>query len=1218
MMPSAFVVLDALPLTPSGKVDRQALPVPDRARPELEPTFVAPRTPVEELLVRIWTEVLGLEEVGVDDNFFDLGGHSLLATQVISRLREALDVELQLRSLFESPTIANLAEHVEAARSKPLNLASARILPLPCETVCPLSFPQQRLWFLSQLWPNSFAYNMTSGFRLTGPLNIEALEQALEEIVRRHEALRTMFSVRNGQPVQVIAEQWSMELPIIKLSDCPDADLNEEVYHLFQNEVRRPFDLSSDLMLRGNLLRLHEKEHVLFLTMHHIASDDWSLGVLYRELSVIYKAFSTGGLCPLPEPPIQYKHYAIWQRRVFQEAALEKHFSFWKQQLSDSLPVPYLASDYPRPPVQTFNGARQSLVLPKALANALKALSREAGATFFMTLLAALKMLLHRLTGKNDIAVGSPVAGRDRSETEGLIGLFLNTLVLRTNLSDNPTFRELLKWVREVALAAYEHQDLPFEKLLEKLQPRRDLSCTPLFQVFFNVYNFEDPNLELHGLTVRPLEITEPVSMFDLTLYVRERNDATHLELSYNTDLFESATISQILGYYRTLLEGLVQNPDRLISSYPLLTSEEHNRLSTQGNLWSPNNPFIEFKKEEIEQSISARFEQQVRLYPHKAAVKTKNHQWTYCELNQRANCIAQTILKSHVGAGGTIGLLLEHDAPMVAGILGVLKAGKVYVAVDPSYPRDRVAHILEDSQAGTIITSSRNIELAKNSTNGILPMINIDELDATISKADPKLPISPPSLAYILYTSGSTGKPKGVMQSHRNVLHFIRVYTNHLHISSDDRLTLFSSSGYDAAVVDIFAALLNGATLYPRNVKEEGPAGVTEWLLKEKITLYHSTPTLYQSLEDSFQSKTRFSSLRAIVLGGEEAFKKNVEQYREYFSQECLLVNLYGSTESSINLLYTVDTQTNVTREVLPIGYPVEDTEVLLLNERGEAEVYGEIGIRSEHIALGYWQNPEMTKVAFLADPEGGTKGIYRTGDRGRLLPDGSIAFVGRNDFQVKVRGFRVELEEIEVVLKRHPTVREAAVIARGDTRGDKYLAAYLLPKEEAAPTVTGLQRFAKQKLPDYMMPAAFVILKTLPITPNGKVDRGALPAPDQARPQLEEAYVAPRTHVEEMLASIWSEVLGVEQVGIYDDFFELGGHSLLATQVASRMFDTFRVELPLRTLFEKPTIHELAIAIAEIQAERVDGADMHRILADIESLPEQEAQRHLTDESK
>jgi amino acid adenylation domain-containing protein len=1074
------------------------------------------------------------------------------------------------------------------------------------------------LWLLDQLESEKSTYNVTSGFRLAGALNADALERALGEIVRRHEPLRTNFLVRDGRPVQVVAERWSMELPIVDLTRWPAVELDAEVRRIAKNEARRPFDLSTDLMVRARLLRLNDTEHLLFLTLHHIAHDHWALQILYKELSILYRAFSTGSPSPLPELPIRYKDYAVWERQVFDAAALKEHLAYWKEQLRDSPPLSDLPTDYPRPRARTFRGARQALVLPKTLAHALKTLSKETEVTLFMILLAALNILLGRLTGRNDIVVGSPVAGRGRSETERLIGIFLNTVVFRTDLSGNPTFRELLARVRDVTLGAYDHQDLPFEKLLEELHLTRALSHTPLFQVFVNMYNFEDFHFGMDGLTVTRLEPEETISLFDLTLYIREQGDSTHLRVSYDADLFETGTITRLLGYYLALLEGIVADPDRAISRYRLFTPDQRRELAARRNVVGPANAFVKFKQKEIEQSIAARFERQARLYPRKAAVKGSEHQWSYDDLNGKANRIARTLVQSRGYGEERAALLFGHGAPMIAAILGVLKSAGSYVPLEPDHPLERIAYILEDSQAGVIITDRAHLRLARTLAKGTLPVVDIDEIDPATSTENLPVEVSPDALAYILYTSGSTGKPKGVMQNQRNVLHHIRCYTNSLHISCADKVTLFSSYGFDAAVMDIFGALLNGATLYPLDIREQQLPALRRRIAEEKLTIYHSTPTVFRYLCDGLSGRADLSTIRLVVLGGEEAQKADVDLFKKYFSKDCIFVNGLGPTESTLALQCFIGHESKPPERIVPVGYPVQDTEVLLLDEAGmEAEVYGEIGIRSKHVALGYWRRPELTRAAFFPHSQDGARRLYRTGDMGRLLPDGSILFLGRRDFQVKIRGYRIELGEIETALAGHPAVRETRVIQREDQIGDKQLAAYIVPRPEHSFTPIELRAFLKARLPDYMIPSAFMSLDSLPLTPNGKLDRAALPAPGRSGLELEETYPAPRTPVEEKISGIWREILKLERVGIHDDFFALGGHSLLATQVISRMCESFQVELSLRSLFEAPTVAGLAAQVAQARAQEAAPETTASVLAELESLSDEQAQLLLAQDS-
>jgi len=668
-----------------------------------------------------------------------------------------------------------------------------------------------------------------------------------------------------------------------------------------------------------------------------------------------------------------------------------------------------------------------------------------------------------------------------------------------------------------------------------------------------------------------------------------------------------------MLGLYRTLLENIVRNPQRALSSYRLFTAEELHHLTSQRNTVQPSHPFIEFPRQEIEQPITSRFEFQVRRNSQKMALNTRTHQWTYGELNHKADQIAAAIVKLSNAAQHRIGLLFEHDAPMIAGILGTLKSGGAYVPLETSYPRDRIAYMLKDSQATAVLVDHGSIALARSLTDGTLPLINVDEIDDS-SISGPAPLVSPDSLAYILYTSGSTGTPKGVVQNHRNVLHHARNYTHALHLNSDDRLTLFSSCSCDAAMMDIFGALLNGATLYPMGLKTEGLSSAVDRLIGEKITIYHSTPVVFRYLFGTMTSGKDLSSVRVVVLGGEPTVKADVDLFKRHFSDQSIFINGLGPTESTLALQYFLSHASQLVHDSVPVGYPVENTEVLLLNEAGEpADVYGEIGIRSSLLALGYWRKEQLTETAFLPDPEGGTRRIYRTGDLGRLLPDGSIDFVGRKDSQVKIRGFRVEPGEIEFVLAQHPAVRETVVLARKDSGDSARLVAYVVPNRDATFFANDARSFLKQKLPDYMVPSAFVLLQEFPLTANGKVDRRALPAPDPSRPELEQTYVAPRDQVEKVLAEMWAELLTLEKVGILDNFFDLGGHSLLATQLVSRIRREFKTPLPLRAIFEQPTIESLALHLLQQQAKASGRDEIDELLEGLESITDETAERQL-----
>jgi len=1042
-----------------------------------------------------------------------------------------------------------------------------------------LSFAQQRLWFLDQLQPGSSAYHITLTLRIHGALDVAALERSLAEIWRRHDGLRATFANTGEGPVQRIAPAGPFTLPVTDLTGLPDAEREGEARHLVKQEAYRPFDLERGPLFRARLLRMGEATHGLLVVMHHIISDGWSMGVFSREMKALYEAFSSGRPSPLPPLELQYADFARWQREWLQGETLRSQLAYWKQQLGGALPRLELPLDRPRGSIQTFSGARRSLQLSEAATQAMRTLSRCERATLFMTLLAAFKALLCRYDGQEDIVVGSPIAGRTRIETEPLIGFFVNSLVLRTDLSGNPTFRELIGRVREVTLGAYAHQDLPFEKLVEEIHPQRSLSQTPLFQVFFNMLNVSNEKYGLAGLTVEPMLREGAEAKFDLTMYVRDRKQHLHFDLVYNTDLFEAATIDRMLQHFRALLERIAANPDQRIWDLPLQTAEDR---PLARHRVSPTNPFLEFGREEIEQSIPARFSQQARNTAARIAVKTENHEWTYAALDRAANHVARAIMAASGRGEERIALLLEHDAPMIAAVLGALKAGKAYVPLDPAHPRERLAYIVEDSGACAIVTNRRNEKRAAEFVGSDRRVINIDDLDIAAGVDGPALTISPDAVAYLLYTSGSTGQPKGVMQSHRNVLQHIRNYTNTLRLSAVDRLSLLASYGFDAAIMDIFGALLNGAALHPFDIRNQGFDGLAKFLSDNDITIYHSTPTVFRHLVDSLCTEETFPRLRLVVMGGEETMQRDVQVFQKHFSPHCIFVNGYGPTECTVALQHFLDGQTAAGSSV-PLGCAVDQTEVFLANGAGrETVAYGEIAIRSAHVALGYWRKPELSNLSFLPDPDGVDRRIYRTGDMGRRCHNGLIAFAGRKDFQVKVRGYRIELGEIKAALRQHPSVRETAVVAHERDNHEKQLLAYIVPRTSDSASIDW-RRWLQEKLPDYMVPSKFIAMEALPLTSTGKLDRRALPPPQFDRATFGAVFNQPRDPIETDLSKLWSELLRIERVGIHDNFFDVGGHSLLAIQLISRLRQAFGTAMPVRTLFDSPTIAQLAVRIEE-----------------------------------
>jgi len=1173
MVPSAFVTLDALPLTPTGKVDRRALPAPDGARPEVENVYVAPRTPEEEIVAGIWAQILGLERVGIHDNFFELGGHSLLATRLVSRLRDDLQVEVPLRTLFETPTVAGLAESIRRKMWAAQDLSIPPIQPVPRDRDLPLSFAQQRLWFLDQLEPGSPFYNIPTAVRLTGPLDVAALERTLNEIVRRHEALRTTFETVDGRARQVIAPELTVPLPVTDLTDLPETEREAEALQLATQEAQRPFDLARGPLLRARLLRLGREDHVALLTMHHIVSDGWSMGILIQEIAALYEAFSSGRPSPLQELPIQYADFAHWQREWLQGEILEAQLSYWKQQLDGSPPLLELPTDRPRPAVQSFRGRTQAFALPKDLSKAIKDLGHQEGATLFMTLLAAFQSLLYRYTGQETINVGTPIANRTQSEIEGLIGFFVNTLVMRADLSGDPSFRELLKRVREMALGAYAHQDLPFEMLVDALQPERNLSHSPLFQVMFVLQEAPMGAQALSNLTLRGVEAETGVAKFDLTLSMAEDGDGLGGVFEYNVDLFDAATIERMIAHFQRLLEGIVADPNRPISELPLLTEAEREQLLVEWNDTQADYPQA--------CCIHKLFEAQVEWTSDAVAVVFEGEKLTYDELNRQANQLAHHLRKLGVGPETLVGICVERSPEMIVGLLGILKAGGAYVPLDPTYPQERLAFMLEDTRSPVLLTQAHLLDRLDVIRN----MQHVTCLDAdweTIAQegdANPINGVRSENLAYVIYTSGSTGRPKGVLITHQSLVHSIsaRFIYYREPVTS---LLLLPSFAFDASVVGIFWTLCQGGTLViPQPGFEQDLPQIPELIAKNRISHLLGLPSLHALLLEQGEPQ-QMASLRTAVVGGEACTRELTERHNELLPQTSLF-NEYGPTEGTVWCsVYESRPQELETR--VPIGRPIANAQIYLLDSHlqpAPVGVPGELHIGGAGVARGYLNRPELTAERFIPDPFSDEPGarLYKTGDLARYQPDGNIEFLGRIDYQVKVRGFRIELGEIEAVLGQHPAVQAAVVLAREDEPGEKRLVAYVVPEGEAAPSVSELRSFLKEKLPEYMVPSAFVTLDTLPLTPTGKVDRRALPAPDRARPELEAVYVAPRTRQEEILADIWAQVLGVERVGVHDTFFELGGDSILSIQVIARA-NQAGLQLSPKQIFQYPTIEGLA----------------------------------------
>lgn len=1049
----------------------------------------------------------------------------------------------------------------------------------------PLSFAQQRLWVLDQLDPESPAYNLPLALRLTGRLDETALVRSLNEIFRRHEGLRTTFAEVNGQPRQIIAPAAPLPLQEIDLQALSRAEQEKQIVALAEAEALRPFKLSAGPLIRVALLRLSGRAHVLLMVMHHIISDAWSLGVLFRELVTLYEAFAAGRASPLPELGIQYADYAQWQRQWLQGEVLETQAQFWRKQLS-GVPVLELPGDFPRPAVQTFNGRRRPFELPHSLKEGLSVLCLEEGVTLFMVLLAAFKTLLYRYTGQTDLAVGSPIANRRRVETEPLIGFFVNTLVYRGDLSGDPTFRELVQRVKEVALGAYAHQDVPFERLVEMLQPDRDLSHSPLFQVMFIFQNTPVPTTSLPGLEVSQVDFQAGTAKFDLTLSLFDGQERLRGSLEYNSDLFKAETIERMLHHFLTLLRSIAEDPDQRLSELPLLTASERRKLLVDWN--------ATHRDYARDRCVHELFEAQAAAAPDRIAAVYGRQSITYAELNRLANQLAHHLRAWGVGPESLVGVCLERSLEMLIALLAVHKAGGAYVPLDPAFPPDRLAYMLEDSKAAVLLTQQSLRAALPQHGAAVLCLEAEAQAIAGQREDNPGRLASPQHLAYVIYTSGSTGKPKGVQVLQGAVMNFLESMREAPGMQADDVLLAVTTLSFDIAGLELFLPLIVGGrvVIASRETASDG-AALLQLLEESQATLMQATPATWRLLLAAGWQK---SPALKILCGG-EAMPGELAQ--ALLPRCAELWNLYGPTETTI--WSTLQKVKQAAGGFIAIGRPIANTQVYILDAALNPTpigIPGELYLGGEGLARGYLHRPDLTAEKFIPHPLAAQLGerLYRTGDLARYLADGAIEFIGRIDQQVKIRGFRIELGEIETVLARHAQVKQVAVLAREDTPGDKRLVAYLVPDQTAAPSVSELRQWLRESLPDYMLPAAFVFLESFPLTPNGKVNRRALPRPELSASERETEYVAPRDAREEKIAAIWRELLQHERIGVFDSFFHLGGHSLLATQLVTRLRQVFGVPVPLRRVFEEATIAGLAAYLAE-HADGLAAAPVERI---------------------
>jgi amino acid adenylation domain-containing protein len=1239
MVPAGVVILDeTLPLTSNGKVDRRALLRIDPAREAGAEAGVAgagEASPLAGVVVAIWEQVLGREGIGCDANFFDLGGHSLLATRVITRLREALGVGLPLRTLFEHPTAAGVARAAEAARRAAGGLPPPPpIAPAPRGGPLPCSFAQQRLWVVDQLAPGSAAYNLADALRWRGPLDLSALGRALAEITRRHEVLRTSFAMVEGQAVQVVAPAAApgpLPLALVDLARAPRA--LELLDDLMAADLARPFDLGRAPLARATLYRLGEADQALLLCLHHIVSDGMSSGILLRELAALYGAFVRGEPSPLPPLPVQYADFAVWQRAFLSGATLAAQLAFWRRHLAGAPPAIELPTDRPRPAMESSAGARHRFALlagdagvagaagPGALA-ALTALGRRAGATLFMTLLAAYDALLARWSGQDAVVVGWPIAGRNRAEVEGLIGYFANILVHQARPAPGKSFWRLLSEVRATALDAYTHGDLPFELLVAELRPERHLAHNPIFQALFVLHRLETASAPAEGPPAAPalevMRVPHRSSLLDLSLAVSVRGDALEAFFEYKTDLFDAPSVVRMAGHLQNLLAAAAAAPDSPLGELPILSPAERHQLVAGWNDTAAALPPAA--------TAHGLFEARAAAAPAAPALEHAGVALRYGELNARANRLAHRLRRLGVGPGTLVGICLERGPALVAALLAVLKSGGGYVPLDPTYPAERLAFIAADAGLRLLLAerAAGGLPPALADAAGTILEIDDEQLEEELraeSAADPPPLAGALDVAYVLYTSGSTGRPKGVAVCHGSLANFLLAMAREPGLAPSAALLAVTTVAFDIAGLELYLPLAVGARIVLASRAEAADGKRLAALLRGSgATVMQATPATWRMLLAAGWA----GEPRLTALAGGEALPTDLA--RALAPRVGAFWNLYGPTETTIWSAVHPVKESLGTAGTVPIGRPIANTTLHLLDRALQPVPLGSVGeifIGGLGLARGYLGRPELTAASFVPDPFGGAAGarhldlsgapgarhldlsgapgarLYRTGDLARRLPDGAIEFLGRADHQVKVRGYRVELGEIEAALGRHPAVRQAVVVVREESQGSAQLVAYVAAAGHAA---GALRATLREELPEYMVPSLFVLLPELPLTPNGKIDRKALPPPVPGPAAAGGERVAPRTPVERQVAAVWGEVLRVDGLGVHDNFFELGGHSLMATQVISRLEAIYRVELGLREIFAAPTVAGLAEAIVRRGLDQADGAVLAALLAELE----------------
>jgi amino acid adenylation domain-containing protein len=1167
MVPTTILALDSLPRTHGGKVDRRALPNPDKCSALAGRPIEAPETSTEIRIADLWMRLLGVDAVSRRDHFFELGGQSLFAAQLVSRVRKEWAIEIPLRVIFEAPVLAQFAERVdEALQSKE---PAAEIAPISFSSrgnEAPVSQSQARIWYMHQLAPQSAAYNIAVPIRFAGQLRKETLNRSLEELIRRHESLRANFTSRGGEPVQTISPTLTLDMPEIDLGNMPEGDRLSAAKQLLSDEARRPFDLENGALIRVLLLHLSEEDHVLLLNMHHVISDQWSLGVIARELSSLYNGFCESSSLAVNGTQTQYGDFTMWQDQWLTGRRIDAQLAYWKKQLADLQPLA-LPTDYPRPSIQTFRGSYESLTLSAELVENLRKQAAQENATLYMLFLAAFKALLHRYSGQRDIGIGTPVANRNRLEWESVIGTFINILVLRTDFSGDLSFRRVLRRMRDTVLDAFDHGDVPFETVVKEMESGRDPSRSPLIQVLFNFQSISAEKIDLQGLSWMPFEIDQSASQFDIGVTV-DPQVTRKILISYNTDLYKPETVKRMLRHYHRLLEAVAGNPNDSIATIPILSEGEKNQLLRQWNSTGSAFP---------QKCVHELFEEQARRTPDSIAVVFGEQQLTYAELNRRTDQIACRLRAMGVKPGVLVGLCTERSIELIAGLLGVLKAGGAYVPIDPGYPQERIQFMLEDSGLRILLTQERLLERLPD--NGQLTLC-LDSLASAVSSESAESYLAPPpsSLAYVIYTSGSTGKPKGVEIEHRSLANFLHSMRNNPGISETDVLLSVTTISFDIAALEIFLPLSVGARVVvtTREAAADG-SRLARQIESSGATMMQATPTTWRMLVEAGWKGTKGFK---VLCGGESL---SLDLANSLLEGGNTVWNLYGPTETTV---WSTAGQVAVNCGVISIGVPIANTQVYIVDANMQpvpVGIPGELCIGGHGVARGYLKRPELTTQRFVPNPYSGDSGerLFKTGDWARHLGDGTIECLGRIDQQLKIRGHRIEPGEIEANLMEHPDVRQVLVIGREYAPEDMRLVAYLVTHPNVACDRGELRNFLARKLPDYMVPSAFVFLEGLPVAPGGKVNRQALPLPGPDECDSPKTFVAPRDRLEFQLAQIWQSVLNVRRVSVMDNFFGLGGHSLNTVRVVAEIKRHLGVDLPITAIFSAPTVERLADVI-------------------------------------